>query len=131
MLEYKNPTLATVFDIDIHHQDIGVRWSEKQQSITQAPINPMKMEITTSYIDNELEDPDGWRLFHPFSTVWSNRGGPELGLSQNPCDGGEFELLALTEGRDRCHARSWCATNDRPVTDNEQATFGQCHCDIE
>ncbi|MGS2810839.1 DUF707 domain-containing protein [Nocardia sp. MW-W600-9] len=71
MLEYKNPTLAAVFDIDIHHRDIGVRWSEKHQSITQAPINPMKMEITTNYIDTELADPTGWRLFHPYSTVWT------------------------------------------------------------
>lgn len=70
MLEYKNPTLANIFGLDIYEHDIGVCWLRTKQEIYTSPLNAMSIEIEKSYITSELTKPDGWRLFHPYESTW-------------------------------------------------------------
>jgi hypothetical protein len=71
MLEYKDPTLAQIFGLDIFEKDIGVFWdSAEQGSATHLPLNAETIAIRQDYIQGELARPDGWRLFHPYKELW-------------------------------------------------------------
>lgn len=70
MLEYKDPTLAHIFGIDIYEHDLGVYWRDQRQSTEASPLNAMGVGIQKSYIEAELGNPPGWRLFHPYEENW-------------------------------------------------------------
>lgn len=70
MLEYKNPTLASIFGIDVYEHDIGVFWGEEDQPSASLPLNAMPVLLQKPYIDAELASIDGWRLFHPYEESW-------------------------------------------------------------
>src|SRR5262245_4307143 len=60
MLEYKVPTYAEIFGIPFYQRDLG----------GDAVLNPDKREISDEYIRQELDKPDGRRLFHPYYRIW-------------------------------------------------------------
>jgi len=70
MLEYKDPTLANIFGLDIYELDIGVLWQDKGQHTENSPLNALPIEIKAGYIIDELKREDGWRLFHPYKKEW-------------------------------------------------------------
>lgn len=70
MLEYKDPTLAYIFGLNIYEYDVGVYWKDTRQSTDTSPLNAMSVPIEKSYIEAELAKPNGWRLFHPYEQPW-------------------------------------------------------------
>lgn len=69
MLEYKIPIYAEIFKIPFYQKDLGVLWDENYK---QFPLNAIPKEIETSYINSELQNPKGWRIFHPYFKIWDN-----------------------------------------------------------
>ncbi|MFI5240632.1 MAG: hypothetical protein ACHQUB_02900 [Candidatus Saccharimonadia bacterium] len=70
MLEYKNPTYAEIFGIEIYQRDIGVYWDEPGQDVSKYPLNAVPIGIAKEYIELELQQADGWRIFHPVEYIW-------------------------------------------------------------
>lgn len=72
MLEYKVPTYADIFKIPFYKKDIGVAWEELGEDFHHAPLNASpRGELSEGYIRLELAKSDGWRLFHPYSKMWT------------------------------------------------------------
>lgn len=70
MLEYKDPTLAHLFGLDIHSHDIGVYWGDETQTLDSAPLNAASTMIPKTYVEHQLRKKGGWRLFHPCEQMW-------------------------------------------------------------
>lgn len=69
-LEYKLPTLATIWGIDVYEHDLGVFWRDERDDIAKSPLNATKEMITDDYVISQLKLEDGWRIFHPYEQVW-------------------------------------------------------------
>lgn len=68
MLEYKIPTYAKIFNIPFYEKDVGVNWFSNETR----PLNAIPEEIQESYINEQLNKKDGWRIFHPYYKIWPN-----------------------------------------------------------
>jgi hypothetical protein len=69
MLEYKIPTYADIFNIPFYEKDLGVYWGGK---LNTYPLNAKETEIKKTFILKYLNSPDGWRIFHPYYSIWTN-----------------------------------------------------------
>jgi len=64
-LEYKIPTYANLFEIELFQKDFGERAQTKEEA-SSMPINAFPIEIKKKYIQSQLKNPNGWRMFHPY-----------------------------------------------------------------
>ena len=69
-LEYKDPTLAHAWGLEIYEQDLGVFWSDWYTRDTAAMIAVGGISVEDDFIIKQLENNDGWRIFHPNHTLW-------------------------------------------------------------
>lgn len=67
MLEYKDPIYAKIFDIPFFKKDLGVLWHDYEGL---KPLNAIPQEIPTTYIQKELLNSEGYRIFHPYFKIW-------------------------------------------------------------
>lgn len=58
-LEYKIPTYAQIFQLDLYKIDLG-------ESTNNGPINASELEIPKEYIINQLSKSHGYKIFHPY-----------------------------------------------------------------
>ncbi len=70
MLEYKDPTLAAAWGMDIYKKDLGVYWGDRYTKDTPALIAKGNMYVSDKFIKEQLNEPDGWRIFHPNLSNW-------------------------------------------------------------
>jgi len=68
MLEYKIPTLASIFKIPFYKRNFGVLWYSGDTKTT--PLNAQEIPIEKSYIDSQLSRKNGFRIFHPYFKKW-------------------------------------------------------------
>ena len=66
-LEYKIPTYAKIFWLDIYKKDIGVR---RYQQKGICPQNARGEEISKEFILKELHKKKWRRMFHPYFKIW-------------------------------------------------------------
>lgn len=74
MLEYKVPTYAKIFGIPLSMRNLGIRWFAPEKARPTIPLNARRVEISQTYIREELGKPDGYRIFHPYFVVWPIEG---------------------------------------------------------
>ena len=68
-LEYKIATYAHLWGYDVYTHSVGLYG--KQDDLTlEEPVNALGKEISDELIMKSLQDPDGWRLFHPYFKEW-------------------------------------------------------------
>ncbi len=70
MLEYKDPTLATAWGFDIYVRDLGVYWGDWRTWDESPLIATGKHRVPDDFVKQELNKPDGWRIFHPNHSLW-------------------------------------------------------------
>jgi hypothetical protein len=70
MLEYKDPTLAEAWGLEVYERDLGVFWREWYTAETAALIAQGDTYVSDGFVKQELEKPDGWRIFHPNLHKW-------------------------------------------------------------
>jgi hypothetical protein len=79
-LEYKLPNLAKIWGFDFYRRDLGVLWDAVEKT-PDRPMNAICDNISTDWIINQLRNPDGWRVFHPFITDWDQRQDPRTSIN--------------------------------------------------
>jgi hypothetical protein len=74
MLEYKIPTYAKIFTVPFYKRDLGVWWFQKRgykrEIRGMTPLNARGIEIRKTLIKKELKKKKGFRIFHPYSSIW-------------------------------------------------------------
>jgi len=70
MLEYKIPAYAEIFSIKMYQKDIGVYWGDPKEDASAMPVNALPEEIKAAYVQSELSQTNGYRMFHPYSKSW-------------------------------------------------------------
>ncbi len=70
-LEYKLPTYAKVLSFSFFDKDIGTWYQDDRDN--KALMPSARGEISRDYIESQLQDPNGWRIFHPFFQRWEAR----------------------------------------------------------
>lgn len=74
MLEYKIPTYAKIFNVPFYKRDLGVWWFQQQGKKREirgmTPLNARGIEIRKTLINKELKKKKGFRIFHPYSSIW-------------------------------------------------------------
>lgn len=65
MLEYKLPTLATLYGCNLREANLGPVWTGFHR-----PINAAGISIDRQYVAEELARAGGWRYFHPYLERW-------------------------------------------------------------
>lgn len=68
MLEYKVPTYAEIFNFEFFEKDIGVAWQDGDEHYL--PLNAVPLELDEQFIAKELNNPSGFRIFHPYFKMW-------------------------------------------------------------
>lgn len=68
-LEYKIPTYAKLFGIELFQKDFGERAQTEEEALSM-PINAFPLEIPKEYILSQLKKSDWWRLFHPYYKIF-------------------------------------------------------------
>jgi hypothetical protein len=71
MLEYKDPTLAVAWGLDVYKRDLGVLWEDWYTLETAALIALGEVFVSDSFVKKQLAKPDGWRIFHPNLSMWT------------------------------------------------------------
>lgn len=71
MLEYTLPTFANIFQTPIYRKDLGVWWFDKRTGRRETPMNARGVQIRKKFIERELHKKNGYRIFHPYFSVWS------------------------------------------------------------
>jgi hypothetical protein len=66
-IEYRVPTYANIFGYKFLTKDLG-EWYEGDKD--KSAINAWGVPISEGYIRNQLSQPKGFRLFHPYYTMW-------------------------------------------------------------
>lgn len=67
--EYKIATYAHVWQYPIYRQELGL-FGELTCATSARPVNAVGQEINEDLIEQNLHDPAGWRLFHPYFQEW-------------------------------------------------------------
>lgn len=70
MLEYKDPTLAVAWGLEVYEHDLGVYWGDWCTPETAALIATGKHSVSDVFVTQQLENPNGWRIFHPNHSMW-------------------------------------------------------------
>ncbi len=65
--EYKIPTYANMWGYRFFEKYVG-EWYDGDKS--ESAINAWGIEISEEYINKQLSNPDGFRLFHPYYKIW-------------------------------------------------------------
>lgn len=70
MLEYKIPTYAKIFGIAFYEKDFGVWWFDAPNDRSHTPLNAYGTETDKAFIESELKNESGARIFHPYFQQW-------------------------------------------------------------
>ena len=70
MLEYKNPTLAAAWGLDIYEKDLGVFWQDWYTMDTAALIAIGNAFVSDDFVKEQIGRSGGWRMFHPNLSKW-------------------------------------------------------------
>jgi len=70
MLEYKDPTLAEVWGLNVYERDLGVNWGDWHTVEEAALIARHGILVTDEFVREQLAKTDGWRIFHPSLSLW-------------------------------------------------------------
>lgn len=66
-LEYKMPTYAKIFKLELYKKDTGMQRFQKEG---KCPQNAIPREISQKYINKELKKEKWRRMFHPYFKIW-------------------------------------------------------------
>ena len=71
MLEYKIPTYADIFKLSFYKKNLNIWWTIKDGEIKDFSINANSFQIDKKHINFELSKKDGFRMFHPYNSIYN------------------------------------------------------------